>query len=42
MDEFTLDLGIIFVAERISSEDDAACCFMWRVEFAGLDMPTTG
>ena len=42
LDEFTLDLGIIFVAERISSEDDAACAFTWRVEFAGLDTPTTG
>ena len=42
LDEFTLDLGIIFVAERLSSEDDSACCFTWRVEFTGLDTPTTG
>ena len=41
LDEFTLDLGILFFAERLSEGDDA-CCFTWRVEFAGLDTPTNG
>ena len=41
LDEFTLDLGILFFAERMSEGADA-CCFTWRVEFAGLDTPTNG